>query len=170
MGFQFVLLTIVVAAAFYTDVTRKKIPNAITVPAVVMGIAYHAAAGGWTGLVFACIGTLASFVPLLLLYGFGGVGAGDVKLFAAVGAIAGTEYGLFCLMYSIVYGGIIGLVLLVVRKELHRRLWWRLRSFFFALVFRTTWRAGEGAGTTERLRFPFMYAVLPGALTAYWYI
>lgn len=170
MEIQFVLLMVVMAVAFYTDVTKKKIPNAVSVPAALIGIGYHAAASGWTGLIFACIGTLASFLPLLLLYAFGGVGAGDVKLFAAVGAIAGTEYGLYCLMYSIVYGGVIGLVMLTVRKELHRRIWSTLRSYFCALVYRTSLDASEAGGTTERLRFPFMYAVLPGALTAYLYM
>jgi prepilin peptidase CpaA len=170
MDYVFILLTVVMVAAFYTDVTKKVIPNVMTVPAVLCGLVYHAVTGGWTGLVFSCIGAIASFLPLLLLYSFGGVGAGDVKLFAAIGAIAGTEYGLYCLMYSIVYGGIIGLVILLFRKELLRKMWSSLRSLFGFFLYRTSWRTAEASGKKERLRFPFMYAVLPGALTAYWYM
>lgn len=168
MTFAQLLLILLVALAFYTDATTMRIPNPLTGAAVILAAAYYLIADGWRGIVFSLTGLAVSFVALLPLYWIGAVGAGDVKLFAAVGALSGTHFALYSLLYSIFYGGLIGMGLLLLRKQFFPRmgsLFWGVTMFVFLKqpVFLQ-------ANTAEYVRFPFMYAVVPGISTAFWYI
>ena len=73
-------------AAAVMDVWKFKIYNALTVPLLVTGLGYHFVAGGISGLQESLMGLLFGFAVLIVLYSMGGMGAGDVKLMAAVGA------------------------------------------------------------------------------------
>jgi prepilin peptidase CpaA len=79
-----VLLASLVAAVM--DVWKFKVYNALTVPLLLSGLAYHAVAGGLEGLQGSLLGILFGFAVLIVVYVMGGIGAGDVKLMAAIGA------------------------------------------------------------------------------------
>ncbi len=94
-----VLLVPVAAAGSYFDLRYRRIPNWLTAAGVVAGLAVNAAGGRlWP----AVGGMLAGFVVLLVPYLFGGLGAGDVKLLTAFGAILGP---------SVLRGTVIGVIL-----------------------------------------------------------
>lgn len=73
------------------DVREQKIPNFITGPGIVSGLLLHLAAGGWTGLGHAAVAGLLAGGIFFVVYIAGGMGAGDVKLMAAIGCIAGLS-------------------------------------------------------------------------------
>jgi prepilin peptidase CpaA len=75
--------------AAFTDVRSFKIPNYITFPLLLAGIAFHAFLPTGQGVSYALLGMLAGFTSLILFYVLGGVGAGDVKLMAAIGTWIG---------------------------------------------------------------------------------
>src|SRR5262245_30382896 len=79
-----VLLATLVAAVM--DVWKFKVYNVLTVPLLLSGLAYHAVAGGIQGLPGSLLGALFGFGVLVVMYAMGGMGAGDVKLMAAIGA------------------------------------------------------------------------------------
>jgi prepilin peptidase CpaA len=97
-------------AACVTDLRSRRIPNVLTFGAALAGLAAHVwlegiagvktAAGGWL------LGTVC-FMPFFLLRGMGG---GDVKLLAALGAWLGPEDTLPLALYSLAAGGVIGVV------------------------------------------------------------
>jgi prepilin peptidase CpaA len=96
---------LVLAAAVATDLRRRKIPNALTVPALAAIVAASACAGGWP-LVSASIGgALTCAAPLLLAALPGWVGMGDVKLMAVAGAVAGWPDAVPALLFVSVAGG-----------------------------------------------------------------
>lgn len=165
---QDVLLSLFVAAAFFTDMKSMRIPNALTVSGAVTGIAYHTIVGGWAGFKFAGLGLAVGFGSLLLLHVIGALGAGDVKLFASIGALTGTPFVLHCLVYSIVYAGAIGAIVVLLRKRWFRRM---LAFFCFALVCFWTKDVKNlvQLKLQASLRFPFMYAVLPAVMTTWAY-
>src|SRR5689334_20619064 len=92
-GIELVLLTLVIAAAVY-DVRYRRIPNWLTASGVLVGLSLNTwlrqAAGPlpwWPGLKFGLTGMLIAFGVYFVLYVAHAMGAGDVKLMAAVGAM-----------------------------------------------------------------------------------
>jgi prepilin peptidase CpaA len=164
------VLFLFLAAAFFTDIRSMRIPNGLNGAAVLAGLALHAASGGWQSLAESGLGIVAGFGVVLLLHLAGAVGAGDVKLFAAIGALSGAAFTLSALAYSILYAGFFGLALAVLRRKLVPTIKDAAGSTLLLLTLRdvsafTRWRSGAG------LQFPFMAAVFPGAVTAHiaWY-
>lgn len=154
-------------AAFVTDVRSRKIPNALNLVFILSGLLYQGATGGWEGLLFALKGGAAGFVVLFVLYLLGAVGAGDVKLFAGIGAWTGLLFTAQTLLYSILFAGAIGLGILCWRGEGMKR----MRQMFRSLTAAVFLRSFEpiAAESARNLTFPFMWAVLPGAIVGYFY-
>jgi prepilin peptidase CpaA len=71
------------------DVRERRIPNRLTGPAILLGLALHAVAGGWHGLGDSALAGLIAGGIFFVFFFAGGMGAGDVKLMAAVGCFAG---------------------------------------------------------------------------------
>lgn len=168
MSFHYYLLAVFALIAFYTDATKQKIPNALTVSGFAAGVGVHWIGNGWSGLLFSLSGAAAAFVVLLLLYLFKAIGAGDVKLFVAIGAMTGVEFSLYSIMYSIVYGGIIGVAIIAWKQQLFERIRGIFRYFFRIVAFRDR-EAVTSIAKQKNLQFPFMYAVLPGIATTWYY-
>jgi prepilin peptidase CpaA len=156
------------AAAFISDITRQKIPNILSAAGLVAGILLHVLVSGSTGLGYALLGALLGFVPLLLLYAVRAVGAGDVKLFAAIGALTGAEFVLQSIMYSLIYAAFIGCLILCWRREWKERGMSAVRMVFQFMVWKEAAPILSYGKSAHHLRFPFMWAVLPAAATAFW--
>jgi prepilin peptidase CpaA len=121
-GVAALLLTIVLGAAVF-DVRYRRIPNWLNVTGVLAGIALNTFLyQGLPGLVFALKGLFLAFAVYVVLYALHAMGAGDVKLMAAVGAIVGWEnwFGIF--IVTAVIGGIMAIILSIVRGRLKKTL------------------------------------------------
>lgn len=164
---QTVMLATLILSAFITDIRSMRIPNVITAAGVLAGAVIQTSLAGWTGLAHASMGLAAGFFPLLFLYWLGAVGAGDVKLFAALGALSDPLYALACLMYSLLYAGVFAVAILIVRHNRHY-LQRFAASLFHLIWFRDLLQWTEIRNHAQ-LRFPFMMAVLPAAVTAWIY-
>ena len=119
-GQEFILLALVLGAAVY-DVRYRRIPNWLNVLGVLAGIAMNTFLyQGLPGLVFALKGLFFAFLIYLFLYALHAMGAGDVKLMAAVGAIVGWEnwFGIF--LVTAVIGGIMSIILVASRGRLQK--------------------------------------------------
>ena len=118
-----VLLALLIAAAIY-DIRYRRIPNWLTVSGVLLGIAINTAIGtpGY-GFLFALEGLGTAFGIYLVLYVLRAMGAGDVKLMAAVGALVGWKawFGIF--FVTAIVGGIMALAMVTLRGRLRRTLW-----------------------------------------------
>ncbi|MDP5274102.1 A24 family peptidase [Chengkuizengella axinellae] len=160
---QFYILLFFVFIAFYTDFNTHKIPNAITISMMVVGWLFHILVDGFSGMWFSIIGFLAMLLFLLLLYFLGAVAAGDVKFFGAVGALVGLKISIFILVYSILFSGLIGLGVLIFKKEN----WFRLKAIWFGVFSFVILRNVNMLKTIKSeqyFRFPFMLAVLPAVV------
>ncbi|KKO51170.1 A24 family peptidase [Paenibacillus sp. DMB20] len=155
------------AAALITDLRSMKIPNWITIPAMVLGMAYFGLTGGAEGLLYSLKGMAGGFFAVLLMYFVGAVGAGDVKLFGGIGAWCGLWFTLHAVFYSVLCAGVIGLVILIRRRETFKRM--KRMAGNAAGVFMLGSLSPWNSGKQDHLRFPFMLAVLPGVIWAYFY-
>src|ERR1043165_4514060 len=81
----------------YYDVRYRRIPNAFVLATLCGGLAINT--------IFAGFGCALAFFPLFILHSFGAMGAGDVKLFAAVGAVIGAPLVLPTLAIVVITGG-----------------------------------------------------------------
>jgi prepilin peptidase CpaA len=121
-GTEALLLALVFCAALY-DVRFRRIPNWLNVAGVLAGIALNTFLyQGLPGLVFAVKGLVLAFGIYVLLYAIHAMGAGDVKLMAAVGAIVGWEnwFGIF--LVTAILGGIMSLILVASRGRVKKTL------------------------------------------------
>lgn len=108
------------------DGWKLKVPNWITFPMVLSGWAASGICFGWSGLAASLWGTAVGLGLLLPLYAIGGMGAGDVKLLAGVGAWVGVSQTFWAFAASAVIGAVIAVVMVVVsRKWRHHQ-----RQFF----------------------------------------
>lgn len=111
------LVTLVLIVAAVIDGWKLKVPNWITFPMVVSGWIFSTGCFGWEGFGWSLVGTAVGLALLMPAYAIGGMGAGDVKLLAGVGAwIWGTDtFYAFCV--SAVVGGVIAMGMILVRKK-----------------------------------------------------
>lgn len=110
-----VSITLVVAAVI--DGWKLKVPNWLTFPMVLSGWAYSAVFFGWDGLGCSLTGTAVGLALLLPAYAIGGMGAGDVKLLAGVGAWMWGTTTFFAFCVSAIVGGVIALAMIAVRRK-----------------------------------------------------
>lgn len=117
-SFNNVALLILLAISSYLDVTRKVIPNYITIPSVlygfITGIAFH----GIEGFEYSVIGFLVGLSIFLVPFLLGGMGGGDVKLMAAIGALKGWEFVIYSTIFTGVVGGVIVIIILLRERSL----------------------------------------------------
>lgn len=99
--------------AAVTDAWRYRIYNALTGPLLISGLIYHGVATDGTGLVPSVLGTCVGFGPMALLYLSGGLGAGDVKLMAGLGAWLGPVMAVHVLFASWFAAGLYAVVVLL---------------------------------------------------------
>jgi prepilin peptidase CpaA len=104
------------------DVRTRRIPNYLTLGTAVAGLAYNVMSHGLPGLADGFLGMLLGFACLVLPYLWGGMGAGDVKALAALGAWLGPKLTLFLFCYMGIAGGIIAVGYLVWQGSLWEKI------------------------------------------------
>jgi len=151
----------VALTACVTDLRTRRIPNTLTLGAALIAFLFFLATGGARGLGLSAGGWLVGLAVFLPFFLLGGMGAGDVKLVAALGAWLGPGK----VVWVALYGGIAGGVLAVIVAASHgylRQAFWNLG---YLLWF---WRAGGprplAALTLEHAKGPRLAYAVPIAI------
>ena len=97
----------------YHDVRYRRIPNAFVLATLVGGLAINGIFAGLPGVASSVAGCALGFVLMFMLHVFGAMGAGDVKLFAAIGAVTGAPLVLPTFMVVILTGGLLAIVSII---------------------------------------------------------
>lgn len=101
-------LLVLIPLAFvviYFDVRYRRIPNVVVLVALVAGLSINTSLAGMHGMSTSLSGFALAFTPMLLLHIFGAMGAGDVKLFGAVGTILGAGLVPITFVFVALFGG-----------------------------------------------------------------
>ncbi len=119
--------------AGWVDFRTRKIPNWLTVPALLLGIGMHIVVAGWPGAKTSLEGAGLALVLLLPLVLLRGLGAGDWKLMGVVGAVLGPLMFLFVLVGSLLVSSSMAIVAILRTQrvgETLRNMWVLVRGFF----------------------------------------
>jgi prepilin peptidase CpaA len=106
------LVPVAVIIAYY-DVRYRRIPNAFVLATLAGGLVINTMFGGLNGLYSSLGGCVFAFGLMLMLHVFGAMGAGDVKLFAAIGAVTGAQLVIPTFLVVILTGGLLALVSII---------------------------------------------------------
>lgn len=150
------LLILLAVIAGVIDLKSSRVPNWLTLPALVAGFVLRGSLQGVPGLASAGKGlalALAIYVPLWLLRA---MGAGDAKLMAAVGAITGPGDWLLIFVVSSLLGGLVGVWIAARRRVLRRTLANTVLAVGELLRFRAPWKAEPSLDVSreESMRMP----------------
>jgi prepilin peptidase CpaA len=105
-------------AACVVDARTRRIPNALTLGAALGGFLIQIVSGGFAGALAAASGWLVGTLLLLPIFVLGGMGGGDFKLLAALGAWLGPRETLWLAAYSAIAGGALGVIVAVTHGYL----------------------------------------------------
>jgi prepilin peptidase CpaA len=126
-----ILIAFVLIAAIY-DAATQKIPNWTALVIVVLGLGWNIFFAEGLGVRDSSLGLFAGFLLMLPSYVFGGMGAGDVKLMAAVGSVVGIDHVLDVVLYSYIAMFVMAILFIAVKGDLVKLLL-RLRTFIYGL-------------------------------------
>lgn len=137
-----------VGVAAITDVWKFKVHNLLTIPLLLSGLVFHGITGGWAGLTGSALGSLSGFAILIAFYVLGGMGAGDVKLMAALGAWLGPLPIVCLFVVSALAAGIYALALILLYGQAGET-WHNLRIVCHRLVILGRYLGAEDRVETE---------------------
>lgn len=129
-------LSILLILALISDIKTYKIKNIIVYPFIIIGIITNFYLNGLDGVFFSLKGMFAPILLLIIFFILRMLGAGDIKFFSAIGSIMGVQFVIFTILYSFLSGGVIALLLMIVRKNGIKRfiyLFKYLKSCFITL-------------------------------------
>jgi prepilin peptidase CpaA len=97
----------------YYDVRYRRIPNVYVLSTFFCGVGLNALFGGWRGAADSLAGCGFAFGLMFIPRIFGAMGAGDVKLFASIGAVIGANMVWPTFLIALITGGALAVLSLV---------------------------------------------------------
>jgi prepilin peptidase CpaA len=130
---------LITAIAAVTDWRTGHIPNWLTLPPIALAPIVHGVLYGWRGLLASGLGILLCGLVPYFLFRKGAMAGGDVKLFAAVGGIAGVLVGFEAEMFAFIAAAFFSLARLAWHGKLFKTIG---NTFFLGLnpILPSKWR------------------------------
>jgi prepilin peptidase CpaA len=161
-------VVVLALSAAWCDLRSRKVPNAMTIGAAVLGLMVSGIQGGAAGAAESATGWLVGLAVLLPLFMVGGMGGGDVKLLAAFGAWLGPIGALRTALWAALLGGAMALAVAVAHGYV-------ATAFRNLGVILRAWRAagpapvpGMTLGDARGPRLAYAVAISAGAVLACW--
>jgi prepilin peptidase CpaA len=110
MNTSHIFVGVVLAFACVSDLRTRRIPNALTLSAVAGALLFHLITGGMSAAGWSLAGAFLGAGLFFPMFALRGMGAGDVKLLAAVGAWLGPSQVAVAALATSLAGGVIAIV------------------------------------------------------------
>jgi prepilin peptidase CpaA len=158
-----IVLSAFLLGAVAYDLISHRLPNFYLLLGLLAGLAIQVWVVGWSGLQIGVEGFLVGFAVLIPIYALGGMAAGDVKLMAVVGAFLDGGSALWASAYSLMAGGVLGVVYLICKGQ-----FFGFFGRYWAMPSLRNYIPAKG-GDAARHRFPYALAIAIGTLASlYW--
>jgi prepilin peptidase CpaA len=149
---------LILGAGVLDDLRSRKFHNWLFLATTGLAFAVAGVSGGLAGINLAFLGFIAGLVALLPLVILHVIGAGDMKLMAALGAVIGWSAGLDVVMYSLVWGVLFGIFQIIMKGQ--------LKTTLQNMLSIARLGANKASPPTVQLhQMPFTFAILMGWLT-----
>jgi prepilin peptidase CpaA len=155
-------------AACVTDLRSRRIPNALTLGAAAVGIMFHLVTGGWHGTLTSAGGWFLGAVLFFPFFALGGMGGGDVKLLAALGAWLGPGETLWVAIYSGIAGGVLAVIVALSKGYLRTAVSNVFGAFAFWGMAGLRPVPGLTLESKEAPRLAFAIPILVGTMVTLW--
>lgn len=155
------VLLMLLVSAVVSDMRSHRIPNKLILAGLVLALFVQFHSAGITGLGNSALGFLLGFVIFMPLYALGGMAAGDVKLMAMAGSFFTPNQALWMAFFSLVAGGLCGVLIILVRGQL----WMTLSRYWLMVMARAHIEPAENEVAGKP--FPYSIAVLMGSLMGF---
>jgi prepilin peptidase CpaA len=165
--FLYIIMATALVISAVEDVRRQKIPNLVTFPTMVIAVAIHSLISGMDGFLYSAGGLALGMGLFMIPYLMGGMGAGDVKLMGACGAVFGPKGIIAASILIVLAGGLYGLIIVALHPGYVASLLKRLREMVktIALTFQFTRLPQDNYG-----KLPVVKFAVPIALGAFVYM
>ncbi len=164
-----IIFGLAVALAFtaaLVDVRQRRIPNRLTYPMMICGLVVQTLVNGWHGLLFSVLGGLFFGGIFMLFYLVRAMGAGDVKLAAALGCVVGLSASVNVLLSTALAGGVLALIYVAFSGRLMTTLKNTARVFGFHARHGLHSHPEVNLDNPKAVRMPYGLAFAAGTL--YW--
>ncbi len=162
IALMFVPMAIIIA---YMDVRYRRIPNKLVLVTLLAGLTLNTIFGGTHGLLVSLGGFALAFGLMFFLHVFGTMGAGDVKLFAAIGAINGISLVLPTLLVVALTGGLFAVFKMVYARRVGATMFGVFQFFYGLLPGQTVPRFDIPADRSYTL--PYAVPICFGSLVSF---
>lgn len=159
---KIVELLLLVALALISDIRTYKIKNVLIVAFLTAGLATNLALDGLSGLLGSILAAALPIPLLIVFYAARMLGAGDLKLFCAAGAIAGIGHILYVMAYSFIAGGAIALIIMLVNRNFRSRAAYLVTYLKTCFLTRSMKPYSDFDDKSDGAKFRFSYAVACG--------
>ena len=161
--FEFLLVPLA-AIVIYYDVRYRRIPNSFVLATLITGLILNFSLSGLDGGLNSLGGCVLAFILMFMLHVFGAMGAGDVKLFAAIGSVIGVHLVLPTFVTVVLTGGLLALVS-VLRSGVFKTTMHRVLQILVGLL--PGWQMPKfSVPTDRRLTIPYGAAITIGTIIA----
>ena len=164
---------VVAAVGAANDICSRRIPNWLTYGGLVTALAVRCAAWGWPGLKTGFFGVLLAGGLFYILFLLGGMGGGDAKLMAAVGAWAGSAQALAILIAAAIAGGVLAIAYMVFNRRMCQTLRNTLELVRHHVTSGPRPHPSLNIGEPNSTRVPYGLAIAMGTLycasNAFWW-
>lgn len=152
-------------AITYMDVRYRRIPNKLVLVTLLGGLTLNFIFGGSHGLLLSLGGLALAFGLMFFLHVFGTMGAGDVKLFAAIGAVIGASLVLPTLLVVALTGGLLAVFKMVYARRVGATMFGVFQFFYGLLPGQTVPRFDIPADRSYTL--PYAVPICFGSLISF---
>lgn len=166
IAYEPVIISVLLLLALISDLKTYKIKNSITYGFMLVGLTLNLAKAGSQGLFFSLQGIMLPAVCLMVLYAMRAVGAGDIKLLSAIGAVMGAGFALHAAACSFIFGGIIAFGIVLFRHNGMGRLKYLLTYIKSCVLSMELLQYTDFEDKQDAGKFHFSIAIASGTTTA----
>ena len=157
------------AIASVLDCRLKKIPNVMILAMALTGLGFNVITGGPHGLFQSILGFMLGLILMFLPFCLGGMGGGDVKLMAAIGAFVGPSTLLYVFLASALFGALLSLMA-IARERAWQRTFTSLKNrIWHVALTQKLVPESDVKFTSHPIKIPYALAMSSGYLCIYFF-